>query len=182
MKFLFTTCLVACISFNGFSQKAPKTLADLSQFIGLDCSRVKSQMDKKGYSYDADYDESEAGFTWKSFDSKSFEYKKPGYHEITLICDDDDEKVIGVEYEFFTETDYANIVTKLRSDGFKKTISGKRTVNIGLEKADLWVSPNKKFQVRIDYSGFIGEEPKKADKVTISTDVINWGLDREEED
>lgn len=156
-----------------FAQNSPKTLDDLKAFIGIDCATLEKQMKQKNYVYmGKDNDEKKGPFTWKMFDADTDD---DNYHDIYPICNS--ERVVGVSFEMFTEDDYSKILDYMRANGYKKTVSRKMVVNVGSERVDLWVSADKKWQVKVDYDLKVVSDAITLTEITLSTSAVNWGLD-----
>jgi hypothetical protein len=171
MRKTILLCSLLFIAVLADAQKLPKTLDDLRPFIGLDCSRLEKLMKKKNYVYQgADNDDKKGPFTWKMYDA---DRDDDNWHDIYLICND--EKVLGVAFEDFTEADYSKILDDLKANGYKKTVNQKMIVRAGLERVDLWVSGDKKWQVKIDYKLMMNKQSLQ--EITLSTNEIGWNLD-----
>ncbi|MDB5207094.1 MAG: hypothetical protein JWR72_2169 [Flavisolibacter sp.] len=160
MKKTILFCSLLLTALIVHAQEVPKTLDDLKPFIGLDCSKLEKLMKKKGYIYEGKEEDDISGpYTWKSYTSEE--------SDVIPICDN--EKVVGVCYEDFTASDYAKILSYLKSNEYKKTVDSKG----GLERVDLWVSRDDKWSVKVVYGVYSKEKPNN---VTITTG-IKWGFE-----
>jgi hypothetical protein len=163
-KTILLCCLLFIVVFAD-AQKLPKTLDDLKSFIGLESSKLEKLMKKKNYIYMGKDNDLERGpFTEKMYDAARDD---DNWHDIYLTCDD--EKVVAVTFDDFTEADYSKILSYLKSNEYKKTVDSKG----GLERVDLWMSRDEKWSVKIEYSVYSKEKPSG---ITISTG-IKWGFE-----
>lgn len=162
-KILTLLSFVFCL-LNAKAQQRVKTINDLKYYIGYSNSEIQDIAKKKGYvGYFKDDDEKNGPFTHKLFMGEEY--------DLEIICDS--EKVIGAAGEDFTANDYANILSNLKNNGYTKTIDEKMIVNAGFDRADLWVSSDGKWKVRIDYSVNAKEAPHK---VTL-TNGLKYGFE-----
>jgi hypothetical protein len=81
----------------------------------------------------------------------------------------------GVSYPDFTPEGSKKIIDKLSSQGYKKTIDAAMVFNVGLNRSDLWVSNDGKWQVKVDYK--IIYKTIDINNITISIDIIDYGFE-----
>lgn len=147
----------------GFSQKI-SSLKDLQAFVGKKSSGMNKIAKEYGFRKTDDDLREEGYLIWHPF-SKTVNADGDEIY-IELAVDNDEKMIVAITIEDFDENTYPALLNELKAAGYKKKEDSKMLVNVGAERADLWISKDGQWRVLVEYNALFGKE--KPNSITYS--------------